>query len=339
MWPGDANNNGVVNGADFIYYGLAHGSTGPQRPNASTNWQPQSIVPWARVFPNGVNYAFADFDGDGKVDNSDQSKFESNWGRVHGTRAADGYARSAVGAPLKVELVPNAVEVTPGAALRIDVRVGSAQNPATNLYGLAFKLRYTQALVNNGGSDIDYEENGTSWFVAGGDTRKFFQKNETTGQAEVGMTHTDQKTVTGQGTVGSFSLIIEDIIVGRLVDTFKITIDSLVYFDGNLGTRPIAGDTIKVVVKDPRFVAVSEVTDIGVSVFPNPSQGDFYLRTAEVIENWEIFDAQGQMVNAQFMPIGHNFWRLSLIDTPAGMFMVRGRSQQKVLRKTLIKVR
>ena len=51
MYPGDATNNGEVNGIDALYLGIAYGITGAPRDNAETDWTPQDITElWGYFF-------------------------------------------------------------------------------------------------------------------------------------------------------------------------------------------------------------------------------------------------------------------------------------------------
>ena len=43
VWPGDVNNNGVVNNVDLLYLGFAHGHVGPARPGPSSQWEEQAV--------------------------------------------------------------------------------------------------------------------------------------------------------------------------------------------------------------------------------------------------------------------------------------------------------
>ncbi len=329
MWPGDVNNNGIADGADFIYYGLAHGSTGPVRPGGNSNWTPQNIAPWSQTFPNGVNYAFADIDGDGEVENSDQSKFEDNWGKVHGTITPDGYGASSGGAPLRIHLIPSVVQTGPGTPINIEVRLGDAANPLTNVYGFAFKFHYDNNLVESGGSDIEFDEQSGSWIDFDNETRNFFQKNETIGRAEMGITRTNQVPASGQGRVGSFYVIIEDIIVGLTVDTFRISIDSVVLYDSNLQAYAVQGDTAMVRIVAPDYVAASEPGQSNaafVQITPNPMHRLALIETTEELISWQLLDMQGRVAPANLTTLSQTRYRLQMTDVPAGMYLLHGQT-------------
>lgn len=95
VWPGDANNDGVVNFGDRKALGsYIHDANlnsgwllGPARyradaardPLTFVRWEMQPGVPW--ITPNGC---YMDCDGNGRVDNFDYIVMKMNWMRAHG---------------------------------------------------------------------------------------------------------------------------------------------------------------------------------------------------------------------------------------------------------------
>ena len=78
VWPGDADNNGIVNIFDINTIVIYFNKTGPTRPNASIQWIAQSCQPW-----NPVAATYADCDGNGKVDIFDINSVIINFGKTH----------------------------------------------------------------------------------------------------------------------------------------------------------------------------------------------------------------------------------------------------------------
>jgi hypothetical protein len=73
VWPGDADNNGVVDSRDGIAIGLYLTNSasesrfrGFRRPSASTVWAPQTVLAW-----DSAQATFADCDGNGEVTTTD----------------------------------------------------------------------------------------------------------------------------------------------------------------------------------------------------------------------------------------------------------------------------
>jgi hypothetical protein len=83
IWPGDATNDGTVDIRDFLPLLTFYGETGPARPNASPSWTLQPLVTAWNIF----DAAFADGNGDGKVDDKDIAVLLENWGATRASGA------------------------------------------------------------------------------------------------------------------------------------------------------------------------------------------------------------------------------------------------------------
>jgi uncharacterized repeat protein (TIGR01451 family) len=79
VYPGDADNDGLVDVRDILPLGRYFGLAGPGRANASLTWTAQSVLlPWA---PEEAVYA--DCDGSGTIDANDIHGILTNWFRTH----------------------------------------------------------------------------------------------------------------------------------------------------------------------------------------------------------------------------------------------------------------
>ena len=158
VWPGDINNNGTVSSVDLLYWGLAFGEKGPDRDNASTTWvgQPLSNL-WSNNYLNGTNYAFADCDGDGVVDDNDiTSGIVANFGQNHGTFAGEGYANGSDDFEPILQLSPVTTTAAPGSQVIVNLSLGNTAVPVSDFYGIAFGSTFDAALHN-------LAELGTFW--------------------------------------------------------------------------------------------------------------------------------------------------------------------------------
>ncbi|MFQ5649853.1 MAG: PKD domain-containing protein [bacterium] len=177
VWPGDTDNNGVVNQADVLPLGLHWGRTGPARDNASTAWVGQPAEPWT---PETATYA--DANGNGVVNQTDVLPIGLNWGQTHSAPAAlakahnPTLAKLAAGgtAILRLEIVGKA---NPGEAFQVKVIVENV----SDLFGISFEIAYSpttfmQAQKSNAGdflgSDIVFVDNITEGLISIGLSRK-----------------------------------------------------------------------------------------------------------------------------------------------------------------------
>lgn len=308
VWPGDVNNNGVVNGVDLLYWGVAFGTNGPARALVSTNWSAQTPgAPWAQNFPSGLNYAFADCDGNGEVNEEDfDNAIEQNFGLTHGALSPDGFTNAIPGAAPRLRMVPSATLVQEGAVIDIELFLDDSDFTVNNFYGIALKMTYTTGiLMDDSGPDFDFTEN--SWLEAGDDNaQELFQNGDGNGAAELAFTRTNlQSVAVGTQAIGMFNVIVEDIIVGLTVDTFVIQIDSILMVGPNLSAIAVVPDTVRIVVaKDTAILTstndgrhsgqLAESIANNISVFPNPARSVFYLTSPVPVTRLVLVDHLGR---------------------------------------------
>jgi Leucine-rich repeat (LRR) protein len=81
VYPGDTDNNGIVDALDVLPIGMYFFENGTPRDTTGFFWSPVSGEPWA-ILPA----AFSDANGDGVVDEIDIIGVGVNWGKTHETR-------------------------------------------------------------------------------------------------------------------------------------------------------------------------------------------------------------------------------------------------------------
>ena len=103
VYPGDANNDSIVDVRDILPIGLYYGTTGPPRLGGSNTWQKQFInQPWT---PTQAGYA--DCDGNGIVDSNDVIAIIQNWNATKTGGVPAGLVRSAICQELLQEIDQN----------------------------------------------------------------------------------------------------------------------------------------------------------------------------------------------------------------------------------------
>jgi hypothetical protein len=78
VFPGDTDNNGLVNELDILPVGLYFLTTGTPRFKTSNNWQPWRLPAW-----DNLPAMYADANGDGVIDERDIIAIGVNWGNTH----------------------------------------------------------------------------------------------------------------------------------------------------------------------------------------------------------------------------------------------------------------
>ena len=84
IFPGDTNNDGIVDVKDYHNINLGLDKTGIARKNLNASWSPQNAgVDWTLNFSNGLNYKFADCNGDGILKSNDEYVVKNNFGNFN----------------------------------------------------------------------------------------------------------------------------------------------------------------------------------------------------------------------------------------------------------------
>lgn len=288
LWPGDVNNNGIVNGVDVLYAGIAIGSEGAERPGASQDWQAQALgTPWAESFPDGINYAYADCDGNGEVEDDDiEEIIKDNFFLTHGTIIPDEYSTGSPATAPLVKLEAQNSNISTNQSLVIDLWLGEEAMPIQDFYGIAIRMKYNPDFTL--ASEWEFEEVNPWYDPLDEDSEKLFVVDETNGIMELAITKTNHQSSTGSGKIGEFYIIIEDIVFGLQTDTLKLQIENIRMIDKDFNTLSV--------VKDSTFVVISRPSATSVRIFPNPAKDVFTISSDDVITGFELRDITGKII-------------------------------------------
>ncbi|MCB0652124.1 MAG: T9SS type A sorting domain-containing protein [Saprospiraceae bacterium] len=295
IWPGDVNNNGVVNGIDVLFAGIAYGSDGPERPDGSSDWEGQPAGDsWSDNFPGGLNFAYADCDGNGEVEEDDiEVTIKNNFFLTHGTLVPDEYSNGIPGQAPPVRLMPQNTNVSTGQSILFDLWLGDEEHPVQDFYGIAISMKYNPDFILGGSWDFD--ETNNAWFDPSEDhSRYLLAVDESAGKIELAITRTDQHTTTGSGKVGELSIVIEDIVFG-LQDTLNIQIENIRMIDKDFNNLSVVPDSTFVIISTPNQIEET-VQQAEVTVFPNPGNGHYQITSNQTITRLELTDLTGRSI-------------------------------------------
>ncbi|KAA3662721.1 MAG: T9SS C-terminal target domain-containing protein, partial [Calditrichaeota bacterium] len=137
VWPGDTNNDAIVDEADVIRLGQFWSKSGYARQNDDVSWSMKKAVPWEQL-----KITYADADGNGAVGQSDIRVIGLNWlNTCDGTIATTGKRRAVVTQASPAFLNPVCV-TTPDKPNEVMLEL-RAQG-ATDLFGISLGLQYGQ---------------------------------------------------------------------------------------------------------------------------------------------------------------------------------------------------
>lgn len=340
VWPGDINNNGIVNNIDVLYWAVAKDATGDGRVSPTSDWVGQDLPAtlWDQSFPNGLNYAFADCDGDGDVDDDDKTIIENNFGRMHGTLIPDDYATGDPASdPVLALSNPNSV-VPSGSTLEAGLSLGTASDSISNFYGIAFTVNYDPDVVKNQGNAFQLDILEDTWMNGMGDDKviTFINNDRDAGVAEIAIVRKNQQMVSGFGEVGTFSIVMEDIVVGLTnINTTDIKMIDLAVTD-----TPIAASDIQFSI-DSTTATIRPIARSGIKLYPNPvlgSEVSLELEDkAEGIRQLHLFDVNGRLLSQWKFNERLNKQNIDLKGLPKGIYNFKIITDKRVYIRSFFK--
>ena len=323
VWPGDVTNNGVVNNVDFLHLGLAYNYIGPARDSVNSSWLPQQVSPWAGQFANGVNYAYADCNGDGIVNYFyDAFPIYVHYGKVHGLVTPDVFVPGTPGVDPPFQFDDSALpaQVSGGQQITLPLTLGSAALPMEDFYGIAFSIIVDRDFVDVDQVSLNF--NQASW--ANPDNDRIFSVNRVTSERlDVGWVRIDHNEKSGYGPIGEASFIVIDDVVS-VQQQFMLRIDSIRVIDRFGNQTAVAGDTLLVTVSaDP--TASSETPGPSrrstLSVQPNPASDGIAVEAPETMRELILHDASGRVV-MHLQPDLRRFY-CPLPAVPGGLYFLQ----------------
>ncbi len=299
VWPGDANVDGLVNHQDLLNIGLGFGRMGPLRAGASLSWEGQFSAPWEQLTPGSqLDYKFADTNGDGLLDEADLTAILQNWTRTYdlpGIAGAIGEVRDNNGPPLYTQLDT----LFEGADIEFPILLGTAEEPITDIYSIAFTLTYDPKLVEPGSFDFHLE---TSWLGDSPDELMMvFREFPDQGKVELAISRKDGKNLSGFGEIARGAVTIEDVIFTiREEEQFNLTFEDIVRLDAQ-ERRGEVRETTTTTVVESTTQTVNILSEKLIQLYPNPVKSDLWLRnlTNLEIEQIQIQDLQGRLLLSQ----------------------------------------
>ncbi len=320
VWTGDINADGIVNNKDLLPLGYLMGLEGPTRSSAALEWYGQQGANWNNPFTGtGADLKHADTDGDGMITSDDTLAISFFYNLKH--QLTPYIPPVSKGLPFSLNiLTPN-----PGIGdlVEVELYLGNANQPVTNLNGFTFDVSLSPQIVD---SAFQIEYFPGSWLNRNA-ADIWMYKTPAQGRLESAFTRTSGVAASGYGLIGKFDFIIIDIIDGGKLSSdavIELAIDSpsLMWSDGSTTTgEPFTlSIPLRLERKDP-------VSDSDFFVYPSPAQDllQIHLNGEEFIEALQIFDSAGKNV----FSTGKVQWEHAELDVsqlPAGFYVATART-------------
>lgn len=341
VWPGDANNDGIVNIRDLLSIGYAMGTYGPERVNGNTEWQPQFGDDWEDPYTDAsLDLKHLDTNGDGIVSAQDTAAVADSYLNTHKITTIKSHQLNT---DIDLRFLVRDTALYSGDTLIIlDILFGLSSKPAYDAYGLSFEIDFAD-IINLEDKDprVVYYEN--SWLSHQKPTLEMFRRIGPT-TIHSGYTKVDGEKAVGYGPIG---FVIVDDFEGVRMPTLRNSVKSsynivvrnitLMNSQGEFSYYP--DQTIRIENRDVNTVDQVGTTSVAI-ISPNPTASDAFiaLKDNRIMENVQVFNLTGGLVHDSGR-ISTSNWALNTTDFSNGMYIVRITTVDAIITEKLEVVR
>lgn len=330
VWAGDTNADGVVNMNDLLPIGLNMGKIGNERSDASSPyWYGQYAEDWGSLLSaaSDVNIKHIDADGDSMVTAEDTTAIRNFYGRVHNMLPSlMPYApyEFVIEGPLFVE---------PGDLVEFKIKLGTANQPAEDVYGFVFPFEYNADAVDEESIRVQWQDDN---FMAYDSPVLSMEHNDYTGKFEAGYTRTSALVASGYGTLGALGIVIDDLEGFRAdQDEYILTIGggegSAMNSRGEMMAVPVRPIEVRVRLNNDT-AEDSALAAHQLKVWPNPTSAllSVHLNGQQEFQQLTLRTLTGKVVR-QMNGLNTNDITLNIESLAAGMYVLSVANEKGVI--------
>ncbi|MCX8210690.1 MAG: T9SS type A sorting domain-containing protein [Lewinella sp.] len=334
VWPGDTNNDGVVDVGDLLPIGLAMGSNGTPRLSANpSGWSAQYGEDWNTDF-NGLNHKYIDANGDQVISSLDTQVVMENLGLQHRLRAEQQTFTTfelSLSGPLDAE---------PGDHVILDINAGNNVVIVEDVFGFRFSFDYETNSVDPASVGIEFDEG--SWMSYDSPILSLTNNRQAEGTINTAMTRTSSNGISGFGKIGTLGVVIvEDVFgffgeyegpesntAGDIITTFGSEENGMAMnAAGHLDAVRVA--PYQLTIKRRPATEVGEFApteanaylDSKLLAYPNPTAGQLvvHLNGQQQFTALRLTDLTGRVVRSE-QGLSTNHRELALANLASGMY-------------------
>lgn len=340
VYPGDTNNDSIVNVRDLLPIGIAFFQETLPRPfPPSTDWAPQPSegLDFLVLPVTGINFAHIDADGNGFIDSLDSEIIALNYDSIAAEDLPPGYQPEVPANPTPpycpyIRLAFDRDTALVGDTLFLDVFIegfpaGTGVPEPEGILGVAFSLKYDPMNVKDSLTRVFPDTlPGDLMFVYATFERAAASRAIPSGQIDFAAAGFGQNAIQADRKLARLFIIVEDMVFRSATAVpFAVSVvpgsvlmlnrDEAFFFD-----CPPLADTV--VLFDPASSTL-EAGHKGLSpwaLYPNPAKGECFIGGELAPEQARLFALNGQHLRTWEKPgIGH---ALNLSGLPAGTYLL-----------------
>lgn len=330
IWPGDVNRDGAVNITDVLPVGYCAGIVGPERDTPTEEFYGQYGYDWENnQGATSTNEKHVDTNGDGIVTGQDTIAVNANYGKYNNvTPSPIAYLEN-----IPLYFVPLTPNPGPGDLVEIEIVLGSASNPAYDMYGMTFSVGYNTEIVEEGTMNVQfYDQN---WMEYNSPMMSLVKDQPNKAKVDVAYTRTSDIASSGFGVIGKMDFVIIEELDFRLESYINF---NLIHLNQPV-TMNAAGQYVQARGEDLTFKIGYEPNN-GLSgqelliAYPNPVADvlKVHLNGQDEIEQLRVFTHTGILVYDSGRT-ATNHIEIDVSEYHDGMYIINALTSREMISK------
>lgn len=333
VWPGDTDNNGIVDMGDIGPIARYIGEKGPGR-SERVVWKGQWSYPWMNFEHTKLNHY--DADGDGLISWQDLQVIADHYGKSHGI-----YASPVTWQDIPVIVNKSRQELSPGDDIVFEFNIGDEKHELYNVTGFSTDVKIEGRSLSP--SNVQVVRDEKNWLKSHQPTMTLKAQGHNNDEVATGEFRVRSVGVKGYGTALKVHIIVEDEVEG--FRTLRSKSNGLKFIFRNLiihtenGTIHLPDQSIELPLRPAEKPGKTESGEP--MVYPNPAKNEITVRWPVPTDNasMEILDLTGnRFIHTQLdtqMPI-----TITTVDQlPAGLYILRMKSGDNIWNQKLTVIR
>ncbi len=321
VWPGDADNNGVVDMTDIFPLGISYAAAGTPRDSISNNWIGNSAIAWPSEIYAGLNAKYADCFGDGAIDETDVVAIYDNYTLEH---VVNNYRLGDEGFPLWLNTA--GITLVPGYN-EIPIMLGTEFIPVDAIIGLEFNIGYEgPPIIDSTSLQITFND---SWFGEDTSIISMYYNFPLSHQIDAGAVNIEYENKSGFGEIGRMGFIVEDNIAGILIEygdssmIFNVSSATGIKYDYSPVELSVSSYEVLVGINNIKYPAFAD------NIYPNPANNSITITLPEQQSSTtiKIYDLSGKLIAVYNAPNSAVF-NINIEQLVSGMYILRAINNQ-----------
>lgn len=289
VWPGDANNDQMVDATDLLPIGLYFNTAGGiVRPGASNSWIGQPCTNWSQTQQlTGENMKHADCNGDGLINFNDTLAIQLNNGMSHAAKTIPNYPTLT---PIPY-FTFNKPTYYPGDTVKATLNFGTSGNGFNNFYGTSFNVYYDNSIVKSNSESFSFLN--TSWIGIINNTCISYSKVNS-GIVDASIVRINQSNVSGFGNIAKLNFILKDTLATPIKLYLNIQNGFTIKSSSVVNTLSNHVDSVSVL---PDVVTgIQNNHEETVNIYPNPSNGNITIDPVPGNKQLSVYNILGEKI-------------------------------------------